>query len=374
MVRTGDLVKWDADGALRHVGRADDQVRVRGFRVGLREIEWALATQATVGRAAVVAREDRPGEVRLVAYVVPAEGAVVNTAALARAAGAELAAYMVPSAFVVLDALPLNPDGGVDRGALPAPETVRETAGTAPRDEPESVLHDIVTEVLGLPRIGVEQSVFDAGMDSMKSLLLVSRARKAGLDVTVADVFVHQSVAELAEVCRGGPVSAAPEPEHRSGAQVMSEVLAAPAEPTMADPFSAMLCIRPTGSLPPVFCVHSGVGFSLPYLPLARHIGAEHPIYGIQAPCVVDCAPLPGSVEEIAADYIRMIKKVRPEGPYHLLGWSFGGPIVYEMSVSCRSSTPTRAPACRTTARSSRSTPGCWRASVTTVPSSATGT
>ncbi|MFJ5559455.1 amino acid adenylation domain-containing protein [Streptomyces sp. NPDC093250] len=336
MFRTGDLVKWGADGELRHVGRSDDQVRVRGFRVGPREIEEVLTSQAAVDRAPVVAREDRPGDVRLVAYVVPADGAVVDTTALARVAGSALAAYMVPSAFVVLDALPLTADGRVDRAALPAPEEARDTAGTAPRDETESVLHDIVTEVLGLARIGVEQSVFDVGMDSMKSLLLVSGARKAGFDVTVADVFVHQSVAELAEVCRGGPVEAATGPEHRSGAEVMSQALAAPAEPDMADPFSAMLCIRPTGSLPPVFCVHSGVGFSLPYLPLARHIGAEHPIYGIQAPCVVDFAPLPGSVEEIAGDYIRMIKEVRPEGPYHLLGWSFGGTIVYEMAVQLR--------------------------------------
>ncbi|WP_143589890.1 non-ribosomal peptide synthetase, partial [Streptomyces africanus] len=336
MFRTGDLVKWGADGDLRHVGRSDDQVRVRGFRVGLREIEGVLASQAAVERAVVVAREDRPGDVRLVAYVVPAEGAVVDTTALAGAAGSALAAYMVPSAFVVLDTLPLTADGRVDRAALPAPEAARDTAGTPPRDETEAVLHDVVTEVLGLDRIGVEQSVFDAGMDSMKSLLLVSGARKAGLDVTVADVFVHQSVAELAEVCRGGPVADATGPEHRSGAEVMSEALAAPAKPDMADPFSAMLCIRPTGSLPPVFCVHSGVGFSLPYLPLARHIGAEHPIYGIQAPCVVDFAPLPGSVEEIAADYIRRIKEVRPEGPYHLLGWSFGGTLVYEMAVQLR--------------------------------------
>ncbi|MFI9644796.1 amino acid adenylation domain-containing protein [Streptomyces sp. NPDC052040] len=335
MFRTGDLVRRDEDGTLRHVGRSDDQVRVRGFRVGLREVEWVLAAEAVVGRVAVAAREDRPGDVRLVAYVVPAEGAVVDTTALARAARSALAAYMVPSAFVVLDALPVTADGRVDQAALPAPEATRETAGTAPRDETESVLHDIVGEVLGLPRIGVEQSVFDLGMDSMKSLLLVSGARKAGLDITVADVFVHQSVAELAEICRGGPV-AATGPEHRSGAEVMSEVLAAPTEPDMADPFSAMLCIRPTGSLPPVFCVHSGVGFSLPYLPLARHIGAEHPIYGIQAPCVVDFAPLPGSVEEIATDYIRMIKAVRPKGPYHLLGWSFGGTIVYEMAVQLR--------------------------------------
>ncbi|MEV6808875.1 amino acid adenylation domain-containing protein [Streptomyces sp. NPDC051129] len=338
MFRTGDLVKWDTDGTLRHVGRADDQVRVRGYRVGLREVEWALAREGSVERVAVVSREDRPGDVRLVAYVVPAQPSAVDTAALAKAAKSALPSYAIPSAFVVLDALPLTADGRIDRAALPAPDAPRDMTGTEPRDETESVLHGIVTEVLGLERIGVGQNVFDAGMDSMRSLLLVNGARNAGLDITVADVFVHQSVAALAAACRPGPAGTAtgPAAEPRSGAELMVEALGAPAQPAMDDPFGTMLCIRPTGSRPPVFCVHSGVGFSLPYLPLARHIGPEHPIYGIQAPCVVGVAPLPGSVEEIAADYIRRIKQVRPEGPYHLLGWSFGGTIAYEMAVQLR--------------------------------------
>ncbi|MGX1852808.1 amino acid adenylation domain-containing protein [Streptomyces sp. NPDC055299] len=347
MFRTGDLVKWDANGSLRYVGRSDDQVRIRGYRVGLGEIESVLSREAAVERAVVVAREDRRGDVRLVAYVVPGEGATVDTAALARSAATSLAAYLVPSAFVALDALPLTADGRVDRAALPAPEAAKEAPGTAPRDGTEAALHGVVAEVLGLPRFGVEQNFFDVGMDSMKSLRLVSGARNAGLEITVADVFVHQNVAALAEVCRPGPLASAPAttaagagtagtPEPHSGAEVMAGALGASAELELSDPFSAMLCIRPTGSRPPVFCIHGGVGFSLPYLPLARHLGAEHPIYGIQAPCVVDYAPLPASVEEAAADYLRMIKKVRPEGPYHLLGWSFGGTIAYEMAVQLR--------------------------------------
>ncbi|MEU9118451.1 amino acid adenylation domain-containing protein [Streptomyces sp. NPDC048506] len=356
MFRTGDLVKWDADGTLRYVGRSDDQVRIRGYRVGLGEIASVLAREAAVDRAVVVAREDRPGDVRLVAYVVPAEGAVIDPAALAKAAGSALAAYMVPSVFVALDALPLAADGRVDRAALPAPEAASQVAGTAPRDATETALHGIVAEVLGLSRFGVEQNFFDVGMDSMKSLRLVSGARNAGLEITIADVFVHQSVAALADACRPGPLAAepaepaataqaarteqaagaGPEAEARSGADLMAGALGASAELDLSDPFSAMLCIKPTGSRPPVFCIHSGVGFSLPYLPLAQHLGAEHPIYGIQAPCVVDFAPLPGSIEEIATDYLQMIRKLRPEGPYHLLGWSFGGTIAYEMAVQLR--------------------------------------
>ncbi|MEV6684098.1 amino acid adenylation domain-containing protein [Streptomyces sp. NPDC051130] len=338
MFRTGDLVKWDANGDLRHVGRSDDQVRVNGFRIATDEVEAVLEREASVDRAVVVAREDRRGDVRLVAYVVPGEGAVVSASALAAAAAAALASYMVPSLFVPIGAVPLTSDGRVDRAALPAPEEVRTTAGAAPRNTVEATLHDIVVEVLGLSRIGVEQSVFDVGMDSMKSLRLVSGARRAGLDITVADVFVHQSVAALAAACRPEPADPGAEEDAapRSGAEVMAGVLGSADELDLADPFSVMLGIKPNGSRPPVFCVHSGVGFSLPYLPLAQHLGSEQPIYGIQAPCVVDFAPLPGSIEEIATDYLRLIRKVRPEGPYHLLGWSFGGTIAYEMAVQLR--------------------------------------
>ncbi|MEU9714606.1 amino acid adenylation domain-containing protein [Streptomyces sp. NPDC047976] len=338
MFRTGDLVKWDADGSLRHVGRSDGQVRVSGFRIAPGEVEAVLAREPSVDRAVVVAREDRPGDVRLVAYVVPAEGAAVDPAALSKAATAALAAYMVPSVFVPLAAVPLTADGRVDRGALPAPEAAKTTAGTPPRDATEKALHDIVAEVLGLSRFGIEQNLFDVGMDSMKSLRLVSGARDAGFEITIADVFVHQSVAALAGVCRpeGADADAAADTAPRSGAEVMAGVLGSAEELDLTDPFGAMLSIKPTGSLPPVFCVHSGVGFSLPYLPLARYLGAGHPIYGIQAPCVVDFAPLPESIEEIATEYVQMIRKVRPEGPYHLLGWSFGGTIAYEMAVQLR--------------------------------------
>ncbi|MFJ5847133.1 amino acid adenylation domain-containing protein [Streptomyces sp. NPDC092903] len=338
MFRTGDVVKWDADGNLRHVGRSDGQVRVNGFRIAPGEVEAVLEREPSVGRAVVVAREDRPGDVRLVAYVVPAEGAVADPAALDKAARAALAAYMVPSSYVPLDAVVLTADGRVDRGALPAPEETRATAGTPPRDATETALYDVVAEVLGLSRFGVEQNLFDVGMDSMKSLRLVSGARAAGLEITIADVFVHQSVAALAGSCRPEPagVDTDEDTAPRSGAEVMAGALASAAELDLTDPFGAMIGINPNGARPPVFCVHGGVGFSLPYLPLAQHLDPGQPIYGIQAPCVVDFAPLPGSVEEIASDYVRMIKEVRPEGPYHLLGWSFGGTIVYEMALQLR--------------------------------------
>jgi thioesterase domain-containing protein len=176
-------------------------------------------------------------------------------------------------------------------------------------------------------------------MDSLKSLRLVSLARKAGLEISIADVFVHQTVRSLAATLRPEPEPVDPvEAEQpvstsRQSTQIMADAIDGTGE---ADPFGTMLPIRTTGSRPPVFCLHSGVGFALSYMPLTRYLDPEYPMYGIQAPCVVGDAPLPTSIEESAAEYIRMIKEVRPEGPYHLLGWSLGGLLSYEVAVQLR--------------------------------------
>ncbi|MFF8827751.1 alpha/beta fold hydrolase, partial [Streptomyces sp. NPDC015131] len=229
-------------------------------------------------------------------------------------------------------------------------QTVRALAATLTEQlsPAEEVLCGIVAEVLGVASFGVEENFFEApgaSMDSMKSLRLVSLARKAGLRVSIADVFVHQTVRALAatlgtepaEPAEPAPRPAAPQgPAPRHSTRVMAEAIDETDRLGHADPFAHLLSIRPTGTRLPVFCLHSGVGFALSYLPLARHLGDAYPLYGIQAPCVVGDAPLPGSVEEIAADYIRTIKQVRPEGPYHLLGWSLGGLLAYEIAVQLR--------------------------------------
>ncbi|MEU7482642.1 thioesterase domain-containing protein, partial [Streptomyces sp. NPDC042319] len=183
--------------------------------------------------------------------------------------------------------------------------------------------------------------------DSMKSLRVVSMARKAGLGISIADVFVHQTVRALAATVESAPEPPAPEaaspapasaaaPARRHSTQIMADAIDETDRLEHADPFGTLLAIRPGGTRPPVFCLHSGVGFALSYLPLTRYIGEEYPLYGIQAPCVVAGAPLPGSIEEIAAEYIAMMKEVRPTGPYHLFGWSLGGLLAYEIAVQLR--------------------------------------
>ncbi|GLZ32189.1 hypothetical protein Lesp02_43770 [Lentzea sp. NBRC 105346] len=199
MYRSGDLAKRRADGNLVFIGRADDQVKVRGFRIELGEIESVVAGHPEVDRASVIVREDRPGDKRIVAYLV---GAGVDVARVREHAAAALPDYMVPTAFVVLDELPLTPNGKLDRKALPAPDLTPVSTGRGPRDETERVLCGLYADVLGLESgaVGIDDSFFELGGDSIVSIQLVSRARKAGLVITPRSVFECKTVAALAAV------------------------------------------------------------------------------------------------------------------------------------------------------------------------------
>ncbi|PPK65378.1 non-ribosomal peptide synthetase [Actinokineospora auranticolor] len=198
MYRTGDLARWTADGAVEYLGRTDDQVKIRGFRIEPGEIEAALLALPGVREAAVIAREDG-GHRRLVAYLV---GDEPDTTALRMALKATLPEYMVPAAFVVLDRLPMTRNGKLDKAALPAPEVRAEAEAdfVAPRDETEELLAGLWAEALGADRVGVTDNFFALGGDSILSIQIVSRARAAGLRLSSRDIFVNQTIAELAPV------------------------------------------------------------------------------------------------------------------------------------------------------------------------------
>ncbi|WP_448320977.1 non-ribosomal peptide synthetase, partial [Streptomyces sp. CO7] len=198
MYRTGDLVRWSVDGELEYLGRTDDQVKVRGFRIEPGEVEEALRGCPGVAEAAAAARADG-GHHRLVGYVVPEPGATVEPETVRRTLGGTLPDHMVPSVVMVLDELPLNVNGKLDRGRLPDPGPAQRTARhVAPRTHTERVLAAIWAKALGIARVGADDNFFSLGGDSILSIQVVAEARQAGLAVTSRDVYRHQTVAALA--------------------------------------------------------------------------------------------------------------------------------------------------------------------------------
>ncbi|WP_279578636.1 AMP-binding protein [Streptomyces sp. Tu 3180] len=214
MYRTGDLVRWTPDGDLEYLGRTDDQVKLRGYRIEPAEIEAALRALDGVRQAAVTVREDRPGDRRLVAYTVPDPDTDLEPGLLRDRLRTTLPDHMIPAAVVVLDALPLTVHGKLDRTALPAPAYGRTPGtGRAPSGPVEASLCAIFAEVLGVESVGVDDGFFDLGGDSIVSIQLVARARAAGLGITARDVFRHKTVAALAKAAEAATarVSEAPD-------------------------------------------------------------------------------------------------------------------------------------------------------------------
>ncbi|MEV7098392.1 condensation domain-containing protein, partial [Amycolatopsis sp. NPDC051045] len=298
MFRTGDVVRRRLDGTLELVARAGETVRARGFAVRPVEVQTALLRHSGVAAAEVVVREDR-----IVAYVVPRGDTEDLREHLAR----ELPDFAVPSAIVELAAIPLTAAGELDHGQLPAPKAPARGEGSTPAEE---VLRLAFAETLGLASVEVDADFFALGGNSLLSVRLVALARNAGLRFTVADVLTHGTVEHLAALARVGD----------DGGEVL-------------DPFAPLLPIRPTGDREPLWCVHAGLGLSLPYLGLVQHLDPGRPMYGLQSPNIGGEGELPVSVEDVAEEYVARIRAIQPSGPYHLLGWSFGGLLVHEIAV-----------------------------------------
>ncbi|MFJ9679415.1 amino acid adenylation domain-containing protein [Streptomyces sp. NPDC101194] len=308
MYRTGDLVRWWHGGRIDYVGRADFQVKVRGFRVETGDVEASLTAHPAVDQAVVVAREDRPGDVRLVGYVVLTGDAGPDgfTGFLRE----RLPAYMMPSAVVVLDRMPLTPNGKVDRRALPAPDYGAVAAGRAPRTPQEEVMCGLFAEILGLDRVGIDDDFFALGGHSLLAGRLVARIHTMlGVDVPIRVVFASPTVAELAAQLASGTDADG-----------------------LTDPFGVVLPIRTGGDGTPLWFVHPGVGLSWAYLGFARLLTDDRPLYGIQARGF-DGSPVPESIDAMTDDYLARIREIQPEGPYCLLGLSLGGTIAHAMAA-----------------------------------------
>ncbi|MFI5660411.1 amino acid adenylation domain-containing protein [Streptomyces sp. NPDC051684] len=325
MYRTGDLVSRAADGRLEFRGRADGQLKVRGFRVEPDEIVAVLERQPGVARAAVtlgsVGAQDVQGTDQLVAYVVNSDTAraagttAPDRDALRAAVAAELPGYMVPAAFVTLDALPLTVNGKLDVDALPAPrdEHLARTAGRPPAGPREDLLCALFAEVLDLERCWADDDFFALGGHSLLAARLLARIRDStGTELGMRALFETPTPAALAAALAS----------HE-----------APSGDTSTDAdLACLLPLRVTGSLPPLFCVHPAGGLSWSYAGLLQHV-TDRPVYGLQTPNLDGTQHFPDSIEAMAAHYVAQVRSAQPQGPYRLLGWSFGGNVVQEMAV-----------------------------------------
>ncbi|MET9662689.1 amino acid adenylation domain-containing protein [Streptomyces sp. NPDC006510] len=310
MYRTGDLARWSQDGALEYFGRADHQIKLRGFRIEPGEIESALLRHPSLAQAAVLIREDRPGDKRLVAYVVPTEGSRTDLAELRRHAVAALPEYMVPATIVPLEALPLTVNGKLDRRALPEPPQADTTGGRAPRTPAEEVLCGLFAEVLGLTSVTIDDHFFQLGGHSLLATRLIGRIRSIwDTRVTIRDLFQSPTPVLLAEHI---------------------------ATNTGGDPMETLLPIRAASAADteaPLFCVHAISGMSWSYAGLLRHIGGRRPLIGLQAKELTSPSDRPAGIEEMADGYVAEIRAVQAHGPYHLLGWSFGGLVAHAVAA-----------------------------------------
>lgn len=307
MYRTGDLARRFADGTLDYLGRSDHQVKIRGFRIELGEIESVLVRHEALSQAAVIVREDQPGDQRLAAYVVGNTGESPSGTELRRYAASLLPDYMVPWAFVMMDKLPLTPNGKLDRKALPAPEMSPDADGRNPRTPQEEVLCELFAEILGAKRVGIDDSFFELGGHSLLAVRLISRVREAlGKELSIAALFEAPTVAGLVDKLEMGGGNSA---------------------------LQVVLPLRSHGDQTPLFCVHPAGGLSWCYAGLMKHLGMNYPIYGLQARGIAHAEELPGSLEEMTADYIGHIRSLQPAGPYRLLGWSLGGNVAQSIAV-----------------------------------------
>ncbi|MBW4476879.1 MAG: AMP-binding protein [Tolypothrix brevis GSE-NOS-MK-07-07A] len=334
--RTGDLGRMEPDGCLIHLGRKDFQVKIRGFRIEVSEIEMALLDTDVIKEAVVIAREDIPGDKRLVAYVVvPKASLAPSNSELRRYLQDKVPDYMLPSAFVFLDALPLTPNGKLNRLALPAPHTSQQdmkATFVAPRDNFEQKLSHIWSEVLGIQPIGVKDNFFDLGGNSLLAVSLFAQIEnKFGKKLPLATLFQSGTVEALAKTIREQQVALGNE-NWKSDLALANDLSAVIRQKKSAHLWSSLVKIKPNGSQPPLFFVHPLGGEILCYRDLANHLGSEQPVYGLQ-PQGLDGEQAPlTSIEDMAAHYIQEIKSIQGNGPYFLGGYSFGGIVAFEMA------------------------------------------
>jgi len=311
MYRSGDLVRWLPDGQLDFLGRVDQQVKIRGFRIELGELENALLALPEVSQTCVVVHVGSAGQKELVAYVVAGSGSI-DANALRTQLARTLPDYMLPAVVIPLDALPLTANGKVDRTALPRPTYPnRSASANTPRSAQEEILQTLFAEVLGVPDVGIYDNFFELGGHSLLAAQLASRIRAMlELPLTIRDLFDAPTVAALAQ-------------------RLIAD--AAGQTPTMP-----VLTIRGGGNGAPVFCFHPASGLGWAYSRLMPFVDGDHPIYALQAKGFAADETPHESLRTMVDDYLASMRSLHPQGPYHLVGWSFGGLVAFEIACELK--------------------------------------
>ncbi|PPJ39467.1 non-ribosomal peptide synthetase [Nocardia nova] len=321
MYRTGDLVSWTGDRRLRYIGRSDLQIKVHGHRIEPGDIETALCGHPDVSRAAVAVHPGPHGADQLTGYVVPTPHATPDPAALIAHLTTRLPLHMIPTAIVTLDRIPVTTTGKLDRNALPAPDQRQRSRFRAPSTPLEAAICDAFGRTLDIERIGVDDSFFAVGGNSLAASQFVARlAESAGVTVPLPWLFTDPTPRSLARRIES----------RRDG-------LAGDfGERDLAEALSVMLPLRAGGTDPPLFCIHPAIGLAWGFSGLVRYIESDRPIRGLQSPGLTDPAVRFDTLDQLAAHYVREIRSVQPRGPYHLLGYSLGGTIAHAMAVHLR--------------------------------------
>jgi amino acid adenylation domain-containing protein len=316
LYKTGDLVRARADGQIEFISRIDRQVKIRGFRIELTEVEMTIDRHPSIAQTFVVAREDTPGDKKLVAYCVadprhprPSNRDLRNFVAQI------VPDYMVPAMFVLLESLPMNANGKVDLAALPAPADLSPDLNpnfVAPQGEIEIELTKIWQQLLGQQSIGIKDNFFELGGHSLLAVRLFNQiAQIWGKSLPLATLLQAPTIETLAQsICQAGA----------------------------ATPWSSLVLIQAgTTAKPPLFCIHPIGGNVLEYYPLATYLGNERSIYGLQAQGLDGLQPPLNRIEDMASKYIQEMLTVAPDGPYLLLGYSLGGSIAFEIALQLQS-------------------------------------
>jgi amino acid adenylation domain-containing protein len=305
--RTGDLGRRLSDGSIVFEGRRDFQIKIRGFRVELGDIESALSQHPAVRENVVILKQNNAQDKRLVAYVVLNSGQAANERDLRDFLKTKLPEYMQPASFGVLEALPLTASGKLNRRALPdvtdcdAPKVISRN----PETTVEKLLARIWLDLLGVNELGVNDNFFELGGHSLLAVRLFAQIEKYfGRRLPLATLFQAPTVAQLAEII----------------------------QQEWTPRWSSLVPIQTAGSQPPFFCVHALGGNVLEYYDLARHLGADQPFYGFQSQGLDGQQTPHTRIEDMAAHYVKEMRELQPEGPYFIGGRSMGGTIAFEMA------------------------------------------